>query len=158
MSYREKLEPRMTIRRFAVFAVLLALVSCTGAPSRHQGHAMASNGSLVLGQRSAKYWGLAAGTTYPEVARADLPAVVATSVDQVVAGYKYNPSCTRYFHAEALFLITTATSCARAGTAPGAFDVAAFDSAGGAVHVSVSTSWDTGITILTADSTGAQGS
>ena len=141
--------PTNTVR--AVFTGTLALVlSCTDATPRGEGDAFEPSGHIVLGDRSARFWGLGSGVRYPELARTSLPQIVAKSANPWVAAYRYDLGCTRYFQAEALFLVAATASCAESranGARREHVEIVAFDSAGGAVRVSISNSWDEAMTL-----------
>jgi hypothetical protein len=142
-------ETSSTVRAVAI-CCLAVVLSCTGPTSRRQGEALEPAGHIVLGDRSARYWGLTAGVVYREFGHASLPQVVATSVDSWVAGYRYDRGCTRYFQAGVLFLVAATSSCADSkpnAAQPEHVQIVAFDSAGGAFRVSISDSWDGAITM-----------
>ena len=130
-----------------LLCILASLLSCNRETSGREGNAFEPAGHLVLGDRSARYWGLAAGVHYPEFARSRLPGEVASSVDSWVAGYRYDAKCTRYFRAQALFLVAASVACAESSAQPERFQLVAFDSAGGAVRVAITNSWDNAITM-----------
>lgn len=137
--------------RLMLLCTLAFLPSCTSDTSQREGAPPSPPaGHLVLGERSARFWGLTPGGQYSELARSDLPGVVAGSVDGWVAAYRYNAGCTRYFGAEALFLVTARTSCAGRDTGE-SFQIVAFDSAGGAVRVGISNTWDAAIRLTMGD-------
>lgn len=129
---------------------LALVVSCKDATPRGEGGAFEPSGHIVLGDRSARFWGLGPGVQYPELARASLPEIVARSASAWVAAYRFDPECTRYFQAEALFLVAATTSCADSkanGARHEHVEIVALDSAGGAVRVSITDRWDEAITL-----------
>lgn len=102
-------------------------------------------GRIVLGEASARMWGLAAGSSYTEVTHGDVPDAVKVGVTAWVEEHSYARDCIRYFDASRLFLVVATAYCydpSRDVVMPDHPEVAAFDREGERHGEGIADYWD----------------